>query len=84
MPEDYCLRCGAREKLYCPESTGGHLRCFKIMDTASAQMYLHITYICMPPQGELQGQGDTSSELIPIAMCVFEKTTLPKMTWFSS
>lgn len=73
MSEDYCLRCGGREKLYYPKSIGSHLICFKMMDTTSAQIYIYITYICMPLQGELQGQGSTSSELLPIAVCVFEK-----------
>lgn len=54
-------------------SIGNHLRCFKMVDAASAQIHIYITCIFMPLQGELQGEGSTSSELIQVAMCVFEK-----------
>lgn len=44
-----------------------------MVDTTTAQIHIYIICIFMPLQGELQGEGSTSSELIQVAICVFEK-----------
>lgn len=76
VQEDYCLRHGSRRKLYWPKSIGNHLRYFKIVDNYTCTIHIYITYIFMPLQGELQGEGSTSSELIQVAVCVFEKNCI--------
>lgn len=44
-----------------------------MVHAASAQIHIYITCIFMPLQGELQGEGSTSSEVIQVAMSVFER-----------
>lgn len=61
---------------YWLKSIGNHLRCFKMVDITTAQIHIYVTYIFMPLQGELQGEGSTCNELIQVAMCVFEKNCI--------
>ena len=42
------------------------------MDTPSAQIHIYISCIFIPLRGELQ-EGSTSSKLITMSNCVFEK-----------